>query len=123
RPLRATVAHHPPQNCQRRRGSGTERASNQRCPGQPSSAGRKVRQTGNEDAMNRSLFNLITDLLAALLFLGMVATGYILRFPLPPGTNRAYTLWELTRHEWGTVHFWISVGLLGVLLLHVAVHW
>jgi hypothetical protein len=40
--------------------------------------------------MNRSLLNLTVDLLAAACLLAMVATGYILRFPLPPGTNRTH---------------------------------
>ena len=43
--------------------------------------------------MNRTFRNLIVDLAAAFLFLGMMATGYILRFPLPPGTNKVMTLW------------------------------
>jgi hypothetical protein len=73
--------------------------------------------------MNRPLLNQLVDLIAAALFLGMIATGYLLEFTLPPGTNRAYTLWGLTRHCWGTVHGWISFGFLGAMLLHVCLHW
>jgi hypothetical protein len=73
--------------------------------------------------MKRTLVNLLIDLSAALLFLGMLATGFILRFPLPPGTNKALSLWGLTRHQWGAVHFWISGALLAVLLVHLALHW
>lgn len=73
--------------------------------------------------MKRLFDNLATDLIAAALMVGMVATGYILRFPLPPGSNKYLTLWGLTRHEWGNVHFWISLALLGVVLLHVILHW
>jgi hypothetical protein len=53
----------------------------------------------------------------------MAATGYILRFPLPPGSNKSLSLWGLTRHQWGDVHFWVSLALLGVILLHVVLHW
>jgi mono/diheme cytochrome c family protein len=53
----------------------------------------------------------------------MIATGYILHFPLPRGTNKSLSLWSLSRHEWGTVHFWISLALLAVLLTHLALHW
>ncbi len=53
----------------------------------------------------------------------MVGTGYILWFVLPPGTNRTHILWGLLRHQWGTLHFWISVMLLTVLAVHVALHW
>lgn len=73
--------------------------------------------------MKRTLVNLLIDLSAALLFLGMLATGFILRFPLPPGTNKALSLWGLTRHQWGGIHFWISGALLAVLLVHLALHW
>lgn len=73
--------------------------------------------------MNRTIVNIIIDLLATLLFLGMIATGYLLRFPLPPGSNKTLTLWGLSRHQWGDIHFWISLGLLTVLVIHLALHW
>jgi uncharacterized membrane protein len=73
--------------------------------------------------MNRTLANLIVDSVAALLFIGMLATGWILRFPLPPGTNKALLLWGLTRHQWGGVHTWISLGLMAVLAVHIVLHW
>jgi hypothetical protein len=73
--------------------------------------------------MKRILDNLHVDLVAAVIMVAMVATGYILRFPLPPGTNKYLTLWGLTRHQWGTVHFWISTALLVLVVVHVCLHW
>lgn len=73
--------------------------------------------------MKRYFDNLLIDLVAATLMIGMAATGYILRFPLPPGSNKYLALWGLTRHQWGDVHFWISLALLGVVLLHLGLHW
>lgn len=73
--------------------------------------------------MNRTIANIIIDIIATLLFLGMIATGYILRFPLPPGSNKTLSLWSFTRHQWGDVHFWISMGLLAVLVVHLVLHW
>ncbi len=73
--------------------------------------------------MSRTFWNVLIDLVAAGLFLAMIATGYILRFPLPPGTNKTATLWELTRHEWGAVHAWISLALIGVIFVHLTLHW
>lgn len=73
--------------------------------------------------MNRTLLNVLTDLLAALAMLGMIATGTILRFALPPGTNRSLTLWGLTRHQWGDLHFWLSLAALGVVVIHLILHW
>lgn len=74
-------------------------------------------------SINRTTINLVLDFGAAVTFLGMLATGYILWIPLPRGTNNALTLWGMGRHQWGDVHLWISVVLLGILLVHVALHW
>lgn len=73
--------------------------------------------------MSRTLLNIIIDILAALSFVGMIATGYLLRFPLPPGSNKTHMLWGLTRHQWGDIHFWISLALLLIMLVHLALHW
>jgi len=73
--------------------------------------------------MRRTRINLILDGLAALLMLGLICTGILLRFVLPPGSNRDRSLWELSRHQWGDVHFWLALVLLLVVLLHVANHW
>jgi hypothetical protein len=32
-------------------------------------------------------------------------------------------LWGLTRHEWGNIHFWTAIGLMGALSLHLVLHW
>jgi hypothetical protein len=45
--------------------------------------------------MNRTSVNLLIDLTAAVLLLGMVATGYILWFALPPGTQKDLMLWGM----------------------------
>lgn len=74
-------------------------------------------------SMNRTVVNIVIDLTATVLFLSMLATGYLLRFPLPPGSNKVYSLWGLTRHQWGDLHFWVSLGLILVMLVHLALHW
>jgi mono/diheme cytochrome c family protein len=73
--------------------------------------------------MSRGILNLVIDTVAAALLTAMVGTGYILWFVLPPGTHRTDILWGLLRHQWGAVHFWISLVLLTVLAIHVALHW
>lgn len=73
--------------------------------------------------MNRARLNLIIAMLAATSMLVMAATGYVLRFPLPPSMNRTHMLWNLSRHEWGLIHSWASVGLLVVIVVHVVLHW
>jgi hypothetical protein len=55
--------------------------------------------------------------------LGMIATGIILRFTLPPGSGRVLASWGLTRHEWGDLHFWLSLAGVAIVVLHLALHW
>jgi hypothetical protein len=73
--------------------------------------------------MNKLIFNIVTDLLAAASLTVMVATGVVIWFVLPPGTNRSHWLWGMMRHEWGTLHAAASVVLLAAITVHVALHW
>ncbi len=73
--------------------------------------------------MSKTIINLFLDLSAGFLFLAMILTGFIIRFPLPPGTNKSRMLWGLARHEYGVIHYWFSLGLLVVLVLHLLLHW
>jgi hypothetical protein len=73
--------------------------------------------------MQRTLVNLLVDLAVAFIMLGMVLTGYVIKFPLPPGTNKEWMLWGMTRHQWGEIHFWISTVLLILIVIHVCLHW
>jgi hypothetical protein len=73
--------------------------------------------------MNRTALNLAVDLAVAALFLALIATGFILGFALPPGSNKSLCLWGLSRHKLGNIHLWMSFAFLGVVLLHVCLHW
>jgi hypothetical protein len=73
--------------------------------------------------MSRGPLNLLIDMLAGACLLTMVATGYVLRFPLPPARNHTHELWGLSRYDWGTIHSWASLGLLLVLIIHLVLHW
>lgn len=73
--------------------------------------------------MKRAPLNLLIDAVAAGLILGMLATGYVIRYPLPRGTHSYLRLWGMDRHQFGEIHFWISVALLAVLMLHLVLHW
>ena len=46
--------------------------------------------------MQRTLLNLLVDLTTAFAMLGMAMTGYVIKFPLPPGTNKDWMLWGLS---------------------------
>ena len=73
--------------------------------------------------MKRSILNIVIDAVAAIVMLGMVATGIILRFTLPPGSGRVISLWGLIRHQWGDLHFWLALAAVAIVALHLALHW
>jgi len=78
--------------------------------------------------VRRNTLNFLIDSVTALVMLGMIATGLLVRYVLPPGSGGhgqgpAKALWGLDRHDWGDIHFWTAVTLAGLLILHVALHW
>jgi hypothetical protein len=73
--------------------------------------------------MKRTLLNLFVDGATALVVFGLIATGLVIRFALPPGSGSVRALWGLGRHDWGDVHFWMAVATAALLVIHVALHW
>lgn len=63
--------------------------------------------------MTRTSINLAVDLAIAALFLALIATGFVLGFALPPGTNKGLCLWGLSRHQFGNIHLGVSFAFLG----------
>jgi hypothetical protein len=78
--------------------------------------------------VRRSWTNLFIDLLIAGTMLSVAVTGIVLRYALPPGSGRRHgrgglAFWGWSRHEWCDIHFWCATAVMGLLLLHVALHW
>jgi hypothetical protein len=73
--------------------------------------------------MRRNTLNLTVDAVALGAFVLLAASGALIRFVLPPGSGHSSTLWGWNRHDWGQAHFWIAVGLLATLGLHLFLHW
>lgn len=72
--------------------------------------------------MNKNRVHFTVDLLAYLALAGLAATGLLLAYRLPSGSGAAAVL-GLTRHEWGSVHFYLAAGLLVLMIAHVVLHW
>ncbi|MDK2972045.1 MAG: hypothetical protein PWP23_1800 [Candidatus Sumerlaeota bacterium] len=66
-------------------------------------------------------FHFVLDGTILFLFVLVLSTGLMLKFVLPHGSGGAALLGQ-TRHEWGGIHFWLSMGLVGLMALHVLVH-
>jgi len=73
--------------------------------------------------MKRVKLNFIVDTLAFAGFVVLTTTGVLMRYVLPPGSGHSSTIWGLDRHEWGGLHFWVSVGFFSILALHLVLHW
>ncbi len=80
--------------------------------------------------MSKNKLNLLIDLLAYLGMVALVSTGLLLMYIMPPGTGGCHgeggarvTLLSLSRHEWGTVHWYAAVALIVVASVHVILHW
>ena len=87
--------------------------------------------------MSRNTVNFILDLMSFLNLLVLMFTGYVMRYILPPGTGglgrelhggsgrgiNAKDLWSMTRHEWGSIHFYLAVAFVVLMIVHIILHW
>lgn len=79
----------------------------------------------------KSRINLFIDIILLLFMMLIAGIGLLIRYVLVPGPVRAerygshtdLELWGMDRHEWGSVHFTISIIFLGLLVLHIILHW
>ena len=86
--------------------------------------------------MKRSSLNFIVDLAGFIDLLGMVLTGLIMKYILPPGSGglgcgrhggcggeHIRHLWSMGRHDWGNIHFWLAVLFIVLMIVHIILHW
>ena len=71
--------------------------------------------------MNQFTFIKILDLLSFVALTLMLSTGVILKFTLPPRSG-GNEVWGLTRHDWGNIHFYLSVVFLLFMSAHLVAH-
>ena len=78
-----------------------------------------------------------SNILAFICLLCMMATASIMRWVLPPGAGghrygfsqrfgieiepKTFLGWG--RHDWGSLHFWVAVVFVGMLVVHLALNW
>lgn len=72
--------------------------------------------------MKRPVQNFLVDAVSFTALLLLATTGLLMFWVLPPGSHQA-TVWGMSRHEWGDLHFWIAIAFLGLLVLHLVLHW
>jgi len=80
---------------------------------------------------DKSKLNLSIDIILFLLMMPIVGIGLLIKYVLIPGVdrNKLYgnnvdlEFWGLARHQWGTIHLILGIVFLGLLLLHLILHW
>ncbi|HMP75016.1 MAG TPA: DUF4405 domain-containing protein [Kiritimatiellia bacterium] len=75
--------------------------------------------------MNKLAWNRIIDFLLWIAICLMLATGFILRYRLPPGSRGGggLSIWDWSRHDWGDLHTWLAYTVCGLVVLHLLLHW
>jgi hypothetical protein len=86
--------------------------------------------------LKRGTVNFIVDLVGFVDLLGLALTGYIMRYILPPGSGgrgfrggrggaaeQIRELWDMSRHEWGTIHFYLAILFVFLMVVHIILHW
>ena len=80
---------------------------------------------------NKSKLNLIIDIIMLLLLIPVSGIGLLMKYVLVPGIERNIIYGDdvdlkyfgLSRHQWGGVHFTLSIFFLIMLILHIILHW
>ncbi len=67
--------------------------------------------------------NFWIDILLTVVLAGLTWTGALLYFVMPPGTGHTRAILGLGRHDFGQVHFYLSLAVTVLVLVHVALHW
>lgn len=78
--------------------------------------------------MDRAKKNFLIDSMLFVLFVLLTGSGFLLEYLLPSGSGGqgnkpGVTVWGMTRHEWGSVHYWIALVMLGLMAVHLVLHW
>lgn len=80
--------------------------------------------------MKRVQFNAIVNMVGFVAFLVLAMTGLVELIFLPPGTGGRgsgrgplVTVLGLGRHDWGDIHNFAGIVFLGVVGLHLVLHW
>jgi hypothetical protein len=80
---------------------------------------------------NKSKINLVIDAIMFVVIMAVAGLGLLIKYVLLPGykINEIYGsgtelyFWGLDRHQWGTIHLYLALFLVILLLLHIILHW
>jgi hypothetical protein len=81
--------------------------------------------------MKKSNLNFLIDAIMFMILLTIAGLGFLMKYVLIPGEQRwvkygenvDLSFWGLDRHQWGSVHTVLGYIFLGLLVLHILLHW
>lgn len=73
--------------------------------------------------MKKSNLIALIDISAFIGFIFVVSTGVLMRYVLPPRSGQSIQIFGMSRHEWGNIHFYITLIFLVILSIHLFLHW
>ncbi|MDF3129218.1 DUF4405 domain-containing protein [Kiritimatiellaeota bacterium B1221] len=85
--------------------------------------------------INHARWITVTDVVAFVSLLFLAFSGVVIRYVLPKGSGggggpgwRAASrpvleFLGMSRHEWGGVHFWVSMLFVVTIAVHLLLHW
>lgn len=80
---------------------------------------------------DKTKINLVIDAIMLILLMAIAGFGFLIKYVLVPGFKRnalyngdveLYYM-GLERHEWGSIHLWLSFVFLALMILHIILHW
>ena len=83
-------------------------------------------------SMKHNTFNFCIDLVSFLVFFALAVTGLLIYCVLPPcgsctgsgcALENASTLWGLGRHDFGRIHLYLALATVGLIVIHICLHW
>lgn len=81
--------------------------------------------------MKRSTLNFIINAIMFIFMSALAGTGFLIKYSLISGQESCAVygakvdlfLWGMDRHEWGYIHLILAYILLGLVILHIILHW
>ncbi len=75
--------------------------------------------------MKKTQVNFVLNLSAFYILVLMISTGLLMEYVLLPGSRggQGLSLFGMNRHDWGDIHFYLSIAFIAAMLLHIVLHW
>lgn len=73
--------------------------------------------------MKRNTFNFVIDFISLAVMWGLLSTGLLIKYVLPPGSGHWLAVQGMNRHDWGEIHFYLAVAVCVLVFVHVLLHW